>query len=307
MNNGIEEKNRNCEVTPEQMNIFFKKIHKNKFERRIVNINKNLWILILLTPLPFIISMINALSVFKISQIYFYLLYCLSFIFIAHAYIKTYNRAFNNLDTYNKQFYILYLLRNRLEVCSNECKVEDERKKIIKELNQIGMHFNWLIYDSLKFYRKINLFNISVEEQYLRDFYISLNKRVLPNLRKGLYLSEISIVIKNLLKITYNLIPNYENINKITNPHKYSIDLFAECINDLNTIPIVEEDKDEKKSIKLKIKRFFKLENNLNLIIIPILIFCLYLLMCKASISEVTASVFVGIATATLIPLLKKQ
>lgn len=294
MNIDIEEKYRNSEVTPEQMIIFFNKIHKNRFDKRIVNINRNLWNLFIASALPIIINVIDSINVIQIPQYCVFILYILSCINIAYALVKINNRGFHNLDTYNKQFYILYLLRNRLEVCLNECKVGDKPIKIIKELNQIGMHFNWLIHDSLKFYRKVNLFNISVEEQYLRNFYINLNKRVLPNLEKGLYLPEISIVIKNLLKITYNLIPNYENINKITNPQKYCIDLFAECINDLNTIPIVEDE--EKTTIISKIKKFLKLENNLNLTILLIFLFSLYLLMRIASVNEGIANTFIAIA-----------
>lgn len=306
MNNSIEEKNRNCEATHEEINILFRKIHKNKFEKRIININRNLWNLFIASALPIIINVIDSINVIQIPQYCVFFLYILSCINIAYALVKINNRGFHNLDTYNKQFYILYLLRNRLEVCLNECKVGDKPKKIIKELNQIGMHFNWLIHDSLKFYRKVNLFNISVEEQYLRNFYINLNKRVLPNLEKGLYLPEISIVIKNLLKITYNLIPNYENINKITNPQKYCIDLFAECINDLNTIPIVEDE--EKTTIVLKIKKFFILDNILNInIVFFVLLLLLYFIILFISHNNAIANSIIVIAIAAFGTLIKKQ
>ena len=187
-------------ILNQEVNKYFKRIHKPKYEKRIVNLSKNLYAFIIVLTILFVLTpILNALKIITIPQINYYIVFIggglLVFLFTIVQ-----NKEYMELEIQKKQFYILYLIQRRLE--DHLIKGKEFKKN---ELAELCKHFRWTLHDAISNYRKIHCFKITEEEIYIRQLFIDFNEKLTSNIITKQNLHQVNFVIKLMVFISYQL------------------------------------------------------------------------------------------------------
>lgn len=182
-----------------------KKISNKRIRKRLVNkfIYIRIGIISLLVALVciiliFILSIIDKDTFF---MTYLVIISILGFAFSIKLLLNSENKDFYDYESYQRQFYILYLLN---EIYNNRFMNKKKRKQ---QLWSLSKYYLVEINKTINSFRMLNFFNISKEENEIRKFKEDYKNKIMGNLISAEYDENINQIITYLLDIIISVYP----------------------------------------------------------------------------------------------------
>jgi len=195
----------------EEKDDLIKKISNKRIRRRLVNkfMYLRIGIIALLVTLVCII-LILILSI--IDKDTFYMTYLilisiLGFAFSIKLVLNSENKDFYDYESYQRQFYILYLLD---EIYNNKIMNKKKRKQ---QLWSLSKYYLIEINKTINSFRMLNFFNISKEENEIRRFKEDYKNKIMGKLISAEYDENMNQIITYLLDIIISVYPTKEIID----------------------------------------------------------------------------------------------
>ena len=163
-----------------ELDNYYKEIHNKKYERRIINSNRNVIIFTIFVITGMLLYFLSSIFFTEVISIIWISYLVISAFFIPIIIIEINNNSFKKLDIYSKQLYILHLTNKRIKRYIQETR-DLKKNQIIVLLNEYCLLLEKVINE----YKKINIFGISREEMELRAILNCFKNKLIPIFKDG--------------------------------------------------------------------------------------------------------------------------
>lgn len=218
------------EISNNEHHIYFSKISSKTITKRLISeyiLLKRILIISIITLILLVMSVMLSLTNINISlNVSLPAIVILYFVYTFIQIYKIDNKKFKQLESYQRQYYILYLMKEILE--------SDTSKKPYK-LWSLVRYYLVELHSTLSSFRSQNIFSICDEEYSVRILNEGFKEKILGHVLNNLHEEEIKSIVKKLLDINY-LLNNDNHSSKAINNNVVIISLKDSILCELSQI-----------------------------------------------------------------------